>query len=206
MKRRLFILSLWWLLPLAARAVPTADPAHDPGWQELFRQLAPARNRQVPFTEERYFPFRQKPIVLAGVVRIVPGRSLSLAYGGPDARVVIIDAQGVLVREAGGQRAAPADPRAQAATAALGAVMRFDPVELERDFELRGDRAGEAWTLVLTPRDPALAGSLHSIGVRGTGPHLEQIELNAGLRIEIILGQSVEGADFTAADLARYFR
>jgi hypothetical protein len=206
MNRRLSLLSLCWLLPLVARAVPTADPAHDPAWQELFRQLAPARNRQVPFTEERYFPFRPKPIVLSGVVRIIPGRSLSLAYGAPDARVVIIDAQGVLVREAGGQRAAPADPRAQAATAALGAVMRFDPVELARDFELRGDREGDAWTLVLTPRDPALAGSLHSIGVRGNQHDLAQIELNAGLRIEIILGRPVEGADFTAADLARYFR
>jgi hypothetical protein len=206
MNRRLFLLALCCSLPLAGRAAPTADPAQDPGWQELFRQLAPARNRQVPFTEERYFPFRQKPIVLAGVVRIIPGRGLSLAYGAPDPRVVIIDAQGVLMREAGGQRAAPADPRAQAATAALGSVMRFDPAELARDFELRGDREGDAWKLVLTPRDPALAGSLHSIGVRGDGNHLAQIELNAGLRIEIILGQAVEGADFKAADLARYFR
>jgi len=206
MSRGLLLAGLCWALALAVQAAPTADPAHDPGWQELFRQLAPARNRQVPFSEERYFPFRHQPIVLAGVVRLIPGRSLSLEYRAPESRIVIVDAQGVLVREAGGQRAAPSDPRAQAATAALGAVMRFDPVELARDFDLRGDREGGNWTLILTPRAPALAGSLHSIAVQGTQSHLTRIELNAGLRIEIFLGPPLEGAVFTADDLTRYFR
>jgi len=206
MTRRLFLGTLWWALPLAALAAPTGNPAHDPGWQDLFRRLAPTVTRQAPFTEERYFPFRRQPIVLAGVVRIVPGRGLSLDYSSPQSRIVIVDAQGVLVREGGGQRAAPADSRGQAATAALGAVMRFDPAELARDFELAGDRQGGAWTLTLTPRDPALAGSLRSIVVSGSQGHLGRIELNAGLRIEIILGSAIDGPVFPAADLARYFR
>jgi Outer membrane lipoprotein carrier protein LolA-like len=206
MKRRLLLPFLAAALVLAGRAAPTADPARDPAWQELFARLAPAKNRQVPFTEERYFPFRPKPLVLAGVVRVVPGTGLSLEYRVPESRIVIVDAQGVLVRERGGQRAAPADRRAQAATAALGAVLRFDPAELARDFTLRGDRQGDAWTLTLVPRDPALAGSLRSIVVSGSQTFLARIELNAGLRIEIILGPALEGAAFTTADLARYFR
>jgi hypothetical protein len=206
MIRRLSLLILGLALPLGARSAPTGDPARDPGWQDLFRRLAPAGNREVPFTEERYFPFRREPVVLAGLVRLVPGRGLSLEYRAPEARLVIVDAQGVLVREAGGQRAAPADRRAQAATAALGAVLRFDPAELSRDFVLSGDRTAGNWTLTLTPRDPALAGSLHSIVVTGSQTHLGRIELNAGLRIEIILGPAAEGVAFPAAELARYFR
>ena len=207
MKRLLVLSLLCWALPFADAAAPAADPAHDPGWQDLFRRLAPSGDRQVSFTEERYFPFRREPIVLAGVVRLRPDRGLSLEYRAPEPRIVIVDAEGVLVREAGGQRAAPDDHRAQAATAALGAVLRFDPAELARDFELRGDRQpGGGWILVLTPRDPALAASLHSIAVRGSRDQLAQIELNAGLRIEIILGPALDGVRFTAADLARYFR
>jgi hypothetical protein len=206
MMRRLLLPFLAAALALAARAAPTPDPAHDPAWQDLFTRLAPSQNRQVPFTEERYFRFRPKPLVLAGVVRVVPGTGLSLEYRAPESRIVIVDAQGVLVREGGTQRAAPADRRAQAATAALGAVMRFDPAELARDFVLRGDRQGDAWTLTLVPRDSALAGSLRSIVVSGSQSFLGRIELNAGLRIEIILGAALEGAPFTAAELARYFR
>jgi hypothetical protein len=206
MTRRLLLVFLSCALALAARATPTENPDSDPAWQDLFRRLAPVRNRQVPFTEERYFPFRRQPIVLAGIVRVIPGRGLSLEYRSPESRIVIIDRQGVLVRDASGQRAAPDDRRAQAATAALGAVLRFDATELARDFELRGDRQGDAWKLTLTPRDPALAASLRSIVVSGSQTYLGRIELNAGLRIEIILGPAIEGAVFTAGDLARYFR
>ncbi len=206
MIRRLLVPVFCGALVVAARAAPTADPAHDPVWQELFRRLAPAGSRQVPFSEERYFPFRPRPLVLSGIVRIAPGLGLSLEYRAPAARVVIVDPRGVLVREGGGQRAAPPDRRAQAATAALGAVLRFDPAELARDFLLRGDRQGDAWTLTLAPRDPALGGSLRSIVVSGNQAVLGRIELNAGIRIEIILGAPFEGAAFPAADLARYFR
>lgn len=206
MIRRLLLPLLCGALALAARAAPTADPARDPAWQDLFRRLAPAGTRLVPFTEERYFPFRPKPLVLSGFVRVAPGLGLSLEYRAPEARVVIVDAQGVLVRQGGAQRTAPSDRRGQAATAALGAVLRFDPVELARDFLLRGDRQGGAWSLTLVPREPALAASLRSIVVSGTQAVLGRIELNAGLRIEIILGPAREEAAFPAADLARYFR
>ncbi len=206
MIRRLLLAVLCGGLALVARSAPTADPAHDPAWQDLFRRLAPAGTRQAPFTEERYFPFRPKPLVLSGVVRIAPGLGLSLEYRAPESRVIIVDPRGVLVREAGGQRAAPSDHRAQAATAALGAVLRFDPAELARDFLLKGDRQGGAWTLTLVPREPALTGSLRSIVVSGTQAVLGRIELNAGIRIAIILGPALEGPVFPAADLGRYFR
>lgn len=206
MNRRLLLPLLCWTLTLAAGAAPAGDPAQDPGWRQLFRTLAPVRAREVPFTEERYFPFRRQPIVLTGTVRLAPGRGLSLEYRAPASRIIIVDGQGVLVRESGGQRAAPDDRRAQAATAALAAVLRFDPAELDRDFSLRGDRRETGWTLALVPRDPALAASLHSIVVSGTPAGLARIELNAGLRIEIILGPALEGTALTAADLARYFR
>jgi hypothetical protein len=123
-------------------------------------------------------------------------------------RIVIMDGQGVLLREAGGQRAAPPDRRVQAATAAMAAVMRFDSDELARDFSERGTRQGEAWTLTLTPRDPTLGDSLGSIVVSGAQGRLGEIQLvkSAAQRIEIILGPPSDGGVWAPATLARYFR
>jgi hypothetical protein len=198
------------LLGLVLLAGPTdaapVDLQHDPAWQALLVRLTPTGTRLVPFSERRTFPFRQKPVVLGGVVRIVPGRGLSLEYEAPESRLVIIDGQGVLVRDLAGQRAAPADRRSQAATAALGAVLRFDPAELARQFDLAGDRVGDAWTLTLRPRDAALAGGLASIVVSGEGAHLAKIEIHAMARIEIRLGPAEDGVVFSPATLARCFR
>jgi hypothetical protein len=205
MNRGLLFLLGVALLAGPADAAPV-DLRRDPAWQSLLVRLTPVGNRQVPFRERRTFPFRRTPVVLAGVVRIVPGRGLSLEYQAPESRIVIIDAQGVLVRDPSGQRAAPADRRSQAATAALGAVLRFDPAELTRQFDLAGDRVGETWTLTLRPRDAALAGGLASIVVSGQGAHLAKIEIHAGARIEIQLGPAEDGVVFSPATLARCFR
>lgn len=208
MKRCLLVGVFSWLLLAPVRAAPAGDLRGDPAWREIFQRLAPVRNRECAFQERRYFPFRRKPIELSGLVRLAPGRGLSLDYLAPEARLVIIDREGVLLREAGGQRAAPADRRVQAATGAMAAVLRFDPDELARDFTWQGARAGDAWRLTLQPRDPSLGGSLGEILVSGTAGRLAEIDLirSADQRIEIVLGPPADGVVFTAEELARYFR
>jgi hypothetical protein len=186
-----------------------ADAAHDPAWSALFAQLAPVRPRQSAFTEERFFPFRRRPVVLTGVVRIDPGRGLSLAYLTPEVRTLIIDRQGLLLRDSRGrEEPAPADSRMQAATTALVSVLRFDLPELERDFILRGQRLGARWHLTLTPRQPELAAGLRTLIVRGEDGQLSQIELLRGRdqRILITLRGTADPARFTPAEIARYFR
>jgi hypothetical protein len=207
MKRLLLLAALGWSV-LAVRAAAPGDLRQDPAWRETFRRLASAQERECAFVERRFFPFRRAPIVLSGIVRLAPGRGLSVEYLKPDSRVVIVDPQGVLLRESGGQRAAPADPRVQAATAALGAVMRFDPDELARDFAWHGSRQGTAWTLLLTPRGPALAAAVGAIVVRGDDGRLTGIDLerSAQQRIEIRLGPPREGVAFSRETLGRYFR
>src|SRR5215510_1038506 len=79
-----------------------ADPAGDPAWRGLFDQLAPNKTRQSKFEERRFFPFRTKPVILEGEIRIVPRLGLSLRYLKPDERVMIIDDKGLMMRDSDG--------------------------------------------------------------------------------------------------------
>ena len=83
-----------------------SDPAHDPAWSPLFTELAPDRTRQSNFEERRFFPFRQKPVVLKGEIRIVPDRGLSLRYLEPTPQTLIIDREGLLLRDDNGRERA----------------------------------------------------------------------------------------------------
>lgn len=186
-----------------------ADAAHDPAWRELLAQLAPNKARESAFEERRYFPFRRDPVVLTGEIRIMPGRGLSLRYLTPEPRVLIADAKGLLMRDAAGRdRSFPDDPRAQAATAALVDILRFDLPELQQSFVLRGWRDGDAWSLTFAARDRALAAALGKLVLTGERGRLRKIEMirSASQRIEILIGETREDAVFTADELARFFR
>src|SRR5688572_9986412 len=102
------------------------NPAEDPAWRELFARLSASKTRQSSFEERRYFPFRKTPVVLQGEIRIVPELGLSLRYVQPESRIMVVDRKGLLMRDDTGDRPAPTDSRAQAATSALVNVLRFD--------------------------------------------------------------------------------
>ena len=186
-----------------------ADPAHDPAWADLFARLAAAKTRFSLFEERRYLPFRKTPLVLKGEIRIVPERGLSLRYLEPEHRVLIVDVKGLLLRdEEGRERAAPSDSRAQAITAALVDVLRFDLPALQKAFVIHGRSDGPAWTLAFVPRDPAVAEMIGTLVVSGEVARLERIEMNksANQRIEILISGTQEDVIFTGAVLDRYFR
>lgn len=199
----------------AAAAAPVSDspaitdPLHDPLWHDLFAQLAPARSRLAQFEEKRFFPFRTEPTVLTGEIRLMPGHGLSLHYVTPAQSIVIVDAQGVLLRDQHGrERAAPNDSRAQAVSGALFDVLRFDVAALRHSFALRGRRDGSRWTLVFAPRDTVLSDLIGDIAVSGHDALVDRIvlEKSARQRIEISLHDTRENLIFGADVLDRYFR
>jgi len=186
-----------------------ADPLHDPAWKDLFARLAPQRSRISQFEERRFFPFRKEPTLLTGEIRMIPGRGLSLHYLTPEPRIVIVDEQGVLLRdEHGRSRAAPADSRAQAVSHALFNILRFDTSALAQSFELRGHRDGSHWTLVFAPRDSAIADLIGRIVVTGTDARLEHISMqkSSTQHIDIALRDTRENVIFAGDVLDRYFR
>ncbi|MEO5957575.1 MAG: outer membrane lipoprotein carrier protein LolA [Opitutaceae bacterium] len=195
--------------PLVSPETLLADPARNPAWTELFAQLAPDKTRQSSFEERRYFPFRKTPVVLKGEIRIVPELGLSLRYLEPEARVLIVDDKGVLMRESDGrERAPPADSRAQAVTSALVNVLRFDLAALQKSFALHGRRTGDTWALAFVSQDTELAATIGTLTVSGEGGRLTKIEMikSPTQRIEILIGETKENVLFTGDTIKRFFR
>lgn len=185
------------------------DAARDPAWRDLFGLLAPNRTRQSSFEERRYFPFRKTPVVLRGEIRIVPERGLSLRYLEPEPHVMIVDAQGVLMRGPDGrERTPPNDARAQAASSALVKILRFDVAALEQEFVMYGRRDGARWSLAFSPRDAALGNMIGSVLVTGEAGIVATIEMikSPTQRIEITLRDTREDLLFTGDTLRRFFR
>lgn len=204
-----------WLALAASAAAALPEVAIDPQnllapdapeWRPWAEEIARQPDLVAEFVERRHFPFRKEPVVLAGEVRVSRARGLSLHYTAPERRIVILDSQGVLVRDAAGQ-SAPPDPRAAAANAALLHILRFDLAALAREFELYGRREQEAWSLALVPRVAALRRAIGNIHVGGAGPAVRTIELrrSAKQHIDIEISAS-RAATFSPEEIQRYFR
>jgi hypothetical protein len=180
----------------------------DPAWGRLAAGLREQSTVTADFTEERWFAFKRTPTILHGEVRISAERGVSLRYLDPEEQIVIIDGKGTLLRSATGDRSPPSDPRASAANFALLHLMRLDLAKLEPDFELYGQRAGPAWTLVLVPRAEELRRTLGQIAVQGEGAAVSRIELrrSATQRVEIIVMPPRPTAAFTPDEIRRFFR
>lgn len=178
-----------------------------PAWQDLVARFAQQPDTQAEFEEQRFFPFRNDPVTLKGEVRVSRERGLSLRYLSPEERIVILDERGVLLRDAAGQQPPP-DPRAAAANRALLHVLRLDFAALEKEFETYGRRAGEAWAIVLVPRDEALRRAIGNIHVAGEAVAVRTIELrrSAKQHIDIAIAAPRAVTAFTAEEVKTYFR
>ena len=122
---------------------------------------------------------------------------------------MIVDGQGILFRDsAGHERPAPSDSRAQAATAGLVNVLRFDVAKLLQEFEVHGRRDGTAWAMAFVPRDANFAQLLGALTVSGEGNVLTKIEMvkSPAQRIEINVRDAREDVLFTSDTLRRFFR
>lgn len=214
------LLRLLAILALLAPGLRATAPLDEPGpalvagqndaaWQPLFAALAAQGNVFSTFTEHRWFPFRKIPVVLRGEMRLEATRGLSLRYTQPDERLMVIDARGLLLRDAKGRtREIATDPQTPTANAALLPILRFDLAGLATRFEVQAGRAGEAWRLDFIPRDAALARQLGRIIVRGTGQEVRQLEFrrSAMQRVEVFIGETRRGVTFPAEETARFFR
>jgi len=213
---RFILLLLAALLALPAppgRAQPAepviANPAVDPAWTGLWVRLATSGNRSCRFEERRYFPFRSTPVLLTGQLRFTAERGLSLQYLTPERRLVVVDEQGVLVRDASGRTQALApDEHSLGPLAALLPIMEFDLPDLLQTFTFRGHRTGEDWTLTLVPRPGELAHRIRWVEMAGDGSRLRKIEVNLSVhqRVEMRFLTFREQVVFSPSDLARYFR
>jgi hypothetical protein len=179
---------------------------NDAAWAPLFAALAEKGPVSASFTERRLFAVRKQPVVVEGEMRLIPARGLSLRYGD---RTVIVDARGVLLRDARGRtRTAKPDHRNPAANTLLLPVLRFDRQELEKTFTLRGARSEKVWRLDFIPRSPASDDGVGKIVVHGVDQAITRIELRpaTGVHIEIVLTSVQTDVNFSDEEVRRFFR
>ncbi len=214
MKRLLPVLALWFCAAARA-AVPTAPGPeliigeNDAAWRPLFAALAAQGAVHSTFTEHRWFSVRKEPVVLQGELRHSADHGLSLRYMQPEEQVLVVDARGLLMRNAHGRtRTMAADPRSPRIDAALLPVLRFDLPALLQLFSLRAARDGDDWRLDFAPRTPALARTLSTLTVEGTGERVRRLEFrrSAKQRVEVLIGETRTGVTFSADEVKRFFR
>ncbi|HLP00963.1 MAG TPA: outer membrane lipoprotein carrier protein LolA [Opitutaceae bacterium] len=217
MKRVPLSLSILLLLlaPALRAEIPSAPGPelvigeNDAAWRPLFDALAAQGAVYSSFTEHRWFSVRKEPVVLHGELRHSAERGLSLRYVKPEEQVLVVDAQGLLMRNAQGRtRTMAADPRAPRIDAALLPVLRFDLPALLKLFSLRAARDGDDWRLDFTPRTPELARTLSTLTVEGSGEAVRRLEFrrSAKQRVEVLIGETRTGVTFSADEVKRFFR
>ena len=209
---RLLVLALASLSLAQLRAdpadggIPLTGLSGDGPWGALVDSLGQKGPIQAAFTERRYFPIRKEPTVLHGVIRISPEHGLSLGYTSPEVLTLIADSKGLIMRDARGRdRAVPLAVSQAGAIASLLPVMQFDVKDLAQKFEINAFGNPFDWRMDFRPRQ---AGPLGTIVVWGRGTVVDRIEFrrSATQRIEIEVGDTRTGVEFTADELRRYFR
>ena len=186
------------------------DPVHVPApWSDILAQLQKEGNIYSTFTENRFLPFKKAPVVFTGEIRLSAEHGLSLHYLTPEDRRMIVDSQGVLLRDAAGHtRQGSSDPHALAATTALLDVMRFDFKSLALHFNTYAAGDTKLWFFGFEPKDDDIGRALSQLTVTGENDQVRRIGIRKSARssIEIVVGETKTGVTFTPDELHRYFR
>lgn len=208
MKRlRSFCLGLA-LLAATGRAQEATDFPASP-WAEAF-QTADAIH--ATFREERHLAIRRTPLELSGEMRFQTGLGLSLHYQSPEERTVIVDDEGVLLRDARGRsRRAPLKSEAAASAAVLLKVLRFDLSALAENFFIVATPRtpppeAAPWSIRFEPTEKAAAKGIAALLVSGHGREINRIVLGPGTTEEIVITiLSVDRQPAFPAEVTRAF-
>lgn len=163
-------------LARTAAAEPTTAKV-DAGW--ILQALAQPAPMQTDFVELRGSPLLKKPLRIEG------------QYQRPDAATLVRDVRSpyletTTLRQGQASIARPGKPPRTFALsrvpelaqlqASFGALLSGDRTQLEKQYRLAPQGTREEWTLVLTPLDAKLKGTLRDITLHGRDDELRCIE------------------------------
>jgi hypothetical protein len=197
--------------PVPAPGGPAA-PAGASAAPSYARHLAAAPVLYGHFTQQKSIQGIRKPLVSQGDFLVARGKGVIWRTRKPFAAAAAVTAKGLWALEGGDSARAP--KRAPLHQGNLGAtlgmmerVLSGDPAGLEKNFAVRASGGDSAWTLQLSPKDPAWGRFLRSIDVAG-GAHIDSVaylEAN-GDRTRISFTEVQAGAGALAAWSEAAFR
>ena len=159
---------------LPAGAQPAAV---DSAW--ILGKLARPAPVSTPFVELRGSAMLKAPLRVEGTYARPDEATLVRAVRAPYAETTTIRGGEATIAR-GGRRprtfALARAPELAGLQASFGALLAGDAAALARDYRIESRGRREDWTLVLVPRDAALAASVRDITLRGRGGELRCIE------------------------------
>jgi hypothetical protein len=176
-------------MPAAATPATAAQPASadtpgtqahaapDPAWI-LARIARPAPSR-TPFVELRGSKLLKAPLRISGEYRHPDAATLVREVRAPYAETTTIRAGEATIERPGRatRRVSLArHPELAGIQSSFGALLAGDVAALRRHYRIDSDGRRDAWTLVLTPLDAAVAKRVRGIVLHGRGAELRCIE------------------------------
>lgn len=160
-----------------ASIVPEAPHEGEPGsleLDELMRRMAATRGVRARFREVKELALLREPLVSEGEIVFAPPRRFARLTTSPGRSAFVVDGARLRFEDETGVRALDlsANRIVRAVVESFVSVFTGDlPVMRER-YEIAFRAEGARWSLLLRPRDAAVAALIESVALRGDGPVL----------------------------------
>jgi hypothetical protein len=182
------------MLPLwSSASAPEVAPAASSSAQALIATLGRPAPARTAFAEARFMQILDRPLVVSGELAWLGGDQLQRRVDRPDQETAII-ANGEVTQQRAGKTprhfSLNRAPQLQVLLDSFVALLSGDAGRLQQAFDVRytGVASG-SWTLVLTPRDAAVAKSIASITIDGNGTQsrcMRMQEADGDLAIDLL--------------------
>ena len=189
--------------PLRAAPESAAPGNVETAWI-LSRLARPAPSR-TPFVELRDSRLLKAPLRISGTYRRPDAATLVREVRAPYAETTTIRAGEAVIERAG----KPARrfslsrvPELAGLQASFGALLSGDGARLQRHYAIRSEGTRGHWTLLLTPRDAALAAKVERVVLHGRGSELrciESIPLDGAIQRTLLAGAARDAAGIESA-------
>ena len=179
MRRRRRYVGVLITLVLATACAAAAQTTTPPAFDELLKLLAARRHGHVTFTEVQQLAMLDRPLQSSGELLYDAPDRLEKRTLKPKAQTLILE-HGVLTARRG-HRTYVMElrdyPQVVPFVESIRATLAGDRAALERFFRVQFDGTLGAWTLLLVPVDPTLAGAVKDIRIEGERDVVRTVEI-----------------------------
>jgi len=158
------------LLSTTNAAQPAEPDANERDARELIAGLAKPAPATIDFTEVRFSPLLQQPVIVSGTLGYSGATMLDRHVTQPYREDTEIRGESVRVRREGEPErsfALKRAPELQGLLAAFTSLLAGDYASVERVFKIAADGDHSAWKIELTPRDARLGKRVKQILIQG---------------------------------------
>jgi hypothetical protein len=198
--------------PAPCPRAPVSDPGAPGDIDALFDRLRLDRleRLQATFAEEKHIALLARPLRQSGTIYFDRSRGIARLTRAPRPERMVLTTKSLRVEKSGKVEEIPLDKSKalRAFAMVFPALLRGERAQLESAFalHLRGT-ASQAWSLTLTPVDPALCGLVSRVVVSGQGADVSRVQTfeASGDTTDTRFSGIAKNAAVPAAEMARGF-